>query len=172
MFDKQMIRRSFERVTSAFELHERGGTSTFALTIVVRAQADSLRAIRPDVAEPLAGLADSVEAAGKEAHPEIALRDLAKRFDTWRKDTLAVLEAESRPATATTAKERAVLTEEERRAAREKLLAEARAMSPGGAPASPGTAPGSPAPKAAVKPVDEDDLSMEEIQKLLDGAKK
>lgn len=173
MLERDVAKRSLERIASAFELYEQGRTTPFALAVVIRGQADGLRAMRPDVAEPLTGLAGDVEAAGKDPRPERIVADLAKRFAAWRKDTVAVLDAEVAATSAPTPKQKAVLDEAERAARRERLLAEARAMSPSAAPAASPGAPVAATPKPAPKPADgEEELSMEEIQRLLDGAKK
>jgi hypothetical protein len=191
MPDHLLVRSSLERIHAAFSLFLERRTSLLSLSVIVRAQADGLRGVRPDVAEPLAGLADSLDAAVAQPRPHDEVRDLEKRFATWRRDTLAVLVSEASERApgraASLAKTRDALladsrasvpvrpaspqTPEARQAAREALLAQARALTmPVAAPAPVSPAPASSPEEAA--PPDTDQMSFEEIQALLDGLKK
>jgi len=132
MLTEQMVRRALERVEGAFDTWEKGYTSELVLAVSVRAQADGLREIEPNAAIALSGLADEIDAVRQQpGKPKRAIRDLRGRFDTWRKDTLAVVGAEAR-------RERET-AEARRTADREDLLVRASGMTAGGTAQTPPT---------------------------------
>lgn len=168
MIDLHLVRGALDKIDGAFDLCEKGRTSAFVLAVNVRSQADGLRAIHADVHEALSGLADSIEAAGKGPKPKDELRALNGRYRAWRKDTLAVLEAESKVVA------KAALAD--KGAAREALLAEARGTAGAAAPKDDAARKAAQAELEALGagPADDDgsEMSIDEIERILADTKK